>query len=87
MEAIYFGNSKGWGHGGGGGPWIMADLENGLWAGNQHAQPSNPSITYEYVTAMVKGGSNGFGLKGGDATEGMLNTLYAGARPPKYQVK
>lgn len=26
MEAIYFGNSKGWGYGAGNGPWIMADV-------------------------------------------------------------
>ena len=85
MEAIYFGNSRGWGHGGGDGPWIMADLENGLWAGNTKAYAGNPSQTAEYVTAMVKGGSNGFGLKGGDAQQGKLNTLYDGPRPAHYQ--
>ena len=26
MEALYFGTSKGWGHGQGNGPWVMADL-------------------------------------------------------------
>ena len=36
MEAIYFGNSHGWGHGAGSGPWIMADLENGLWVRTFH---------------------------------------------------
>jgi non-reducing end alpha-L-arabinofuranosidase len=34
---------------------------------------------------MVKGGSNGFALKGGDATGGPLNTLYDGPRPAGYQ--
>ena len=35
---------------------------------------------------MLKGGSSGFGLKGGDATRaGGLATLYSGARPPGYQ--
>jgi hypothetical protein len=33
MEAIYFGNIKVWGYGAGAGPWIMADLENGLFSG------------------------------------------------------
>ena len=33
MEAIYFGNSRGWGHGAGTGPWVMADLENGMQHG------------------------------------------------------
>ena len=31
MEALYFGNSSGWAKGAGKGPWVMADLENGLW--------------------------------------------------------
>eukprot|EP01046_Picozoa_sp_COSAG06_P025452 COSAG06_NODE_2139_length_7500_cov_3.787867_2_plen_146_part_00 len=64
MEAIYFGNSNGWGHGSGEGPWIMADLENGLWAGNAKAMPQEP-IVADYVTAMVKGKTDGFALKGG----------------------
>ena len=33
MEAIYFGNIKVWGYGAGNGPWVMADLENGLFSG------------------------------------------------------
>ena len=35
MEAIYFGNIKVWGYGTGNGPWIMADMENGLFSGVQ----------------------------------------------------
>ena len=35
MEAIYFGNIKVWGYGSGNGPWIMADMENGLYSGLQ----------------------------------------------------
>src|ERR1700758_5441376 len=34
MEAIYFGNLKVWGYGTGHGPWIMADMENGLFSGS-----------------------------------------------------
>ena len=34
---------------------------------------------------MVKGGSNGFALKGGDATQGGLKTMWDGARPNGYQ--
>ena len=36
----------------------MADMENGLWAGNQRYNPNNTPLTYEFVTAMVKGGEN-----------------------------
>jgi non-reducing end alpha-L-arabinofuranosidase len=34
MEAIYLGNVKVWGYGTGNGPWIMADMENGLHSGS-----------------------------------------------------
>ena len=34
MEAVYFGNIKVWGYGTGNGPWIMGDLENGLYSGS-----------------------------------------------------
>lgn len=87
MEAIYWGDSKGWSRGAGDGPWVMADIENGLWAGKDKVEASNTPITgAEFVTAMVKGGSNGFALLGGDATRSDgLKKLYEGPRPPKYQ--
>merc|ERR1711920_726151 len=69
---------------GGNGPWIMADLENGLWAGDQRAAPA-PSINYQYVTAMAKGKKGGFALKGGNVQEGTLQTLHEGARPAGYE--
>jgi hypothetical protein len=34
----------------------MADLENGLWAGAEKNAPA-PSIHFQWVTAMTKGGS------------------------------
>jgi hypothetical protein len=64
----------------------MADLEDGLWAGNQKPfNHDNTPVTSPFVTAMVKGGSNGFALKAGDATAGKLKTMYDGPRPPGYQ--
>ena len=78
--------AAGWGHGAGKGPWVMADLENGLWAGNEKTMPQQP-ITFEFVTAMVKGDSgNKFALKGGDAQQGSLAKLYEGVRPKGYEV-
>jgi hypothetical protein len=85
MEAIYFGSSAEWGHGAGKGPWVMADLEQGLWAGGEKVNVNNTPLTFPFVTAMVKGGSNGFGLKGGDATAGLLKVMYDGPRPAGYQ--
>ena len=84
MEAIYWGNSTGWARGAGKGPWVMADLENGLWAGKDRVSTSNNPIDADYVTAMVKGYPGGFTLKGGDAQRGKLTRLYEGERPPHY---
>jgi hypothetical protein len=58
MEAVYFGSAKGGlNHGGAGtGPWIMADLEAGLWGSDVVESPES-SVHHEFVTAMVKGGS------------------------------
>ena len=65
----------------------MADLENGLFPGGarDHTNPASPSMTAPFVSALLKGGSNGFALKGGDATKGALATFYEGPRPPGYQ--
>ena len=65
----------------------MADLENGVWAGNQTpVTSSNTPIVADYVTAMVKGKAGGLGLKGGDANSGALKVMYEGGRPKGYEV-
>jgi hypothetical protein len=82
MEAVYFGTSTGWGKGAGNGPWVMADLENGLFGGpSTAANPADVPLTSPYVTAMVKGRTGSFGLKGGNAQSGALQTMYVGPRP------
>ena len=82
MEAIYFGNSKVWGYGSGNGPWVMADLENGLFSGvNQRYNANDPTVNYRYLTAMVKGGANEWSIRGGNAQSGSLSTFYNGKRP------
>jgi hypothetical protein len=82
MEAIYFGNSKTWGYGSGNGPWVMADLENGLFSGaNVHLNSGNQTVTSHYVTALVKGGPNLWAIKAGNAQSGGLTTMYNGVRP------
>ncbi|HEX5100919.1 MAG TPA: arabinofuranosidase catalytic domain-containing protein [Polyangiaceae bacterium] len=82
MEAIYFGNCTFWGKGQGNGPWVMADLENGLFAGQSlSANNANTPLTSEYVTAVVKGKAGGFAIKGGNAQSGTLKTMYDGGRP------
>jgi len=43
MEAIYYGTNTIWGTGAGNGPWLMADLENGLFSGvNVKQTPTIP---------------------------------------------
>merc|ERR1712048_765826 len=42
-------------------------------------------IVADYVFAMLKGGENGFALKGGDAQTAALRLLYDGPRPDGYQ--
>jgi hypothetical protein len=82
MEAIYFGTEKAWGYGSGNGPWIMADLENGLFSGvNQHLNSGDPSVSNRFQTAIVKGGPNQWAIRGGNAQSGGLSTYYSGVRP------
>ena len=84
MESVYWGNSSGWGSGSGKGPWVMVDLEDGLWAGNKRVGPGY-TINADFVVAMAKGDSgNHFALKGGDATSDTLKVLYDGKRPKGY---
>ncbi|NUO56266.1 MAG: alpha-N-arabinofuranosidase [Hamadaea sp.] len=82
MEAIYFGNIKAWGYGTGNGPWIMADLENGLFSGvNAGYNANDPSISHRFLTAIVKGEPNHWSIRGGNAQSGSLSTFYNGVRP------
>lgn len=85
MEAIYFGNCTIWGSGAGSGPWIMADLENGLFSGESaDNNAGDPSITARFVTAIIKGQSDEWAIRGGNAAEGELSTYYSGTRPAGY---
>jgi len=82
MEAIYFGNIKVWGFGTGNGPWIMADMENGLYSGvNAGFNANDPTINYRFTTAMIDGGPNQWAILGGNAQSGGLSTFYSGVRP------
>jgi hypothetical protein len=93
MEALFFGTGY-WDKGSGNGPWVEADLEDGVYnqGGASGATNANePSMPYPFVTAMIKGNSanastgNGpFAVKGSNAQSGTLSVWYNGARPTGY---
>lgn len=87
METINFGSGgKGHGNGAGKGPWIRADLENGLFAGiGSTPNEKSPSISFRFVTAVLKGMKGKWALRGGNSKSGPLETYYEGARPAGYE--
>jgi non-reducing end alpha-L-arabinofuranosidase len=96
MEAMYWGSDITWGgKGEGNGPWIAADLENGMFKSNQggwqttSTSPNDKSVIAPFATAMLKGPSgNHFTLKAANAQSGALTTMWDGVRPsPGYSPK
>ncbi|KAG8420852.1 Alpha-L-arabinofuranosidase [Metarhizium acridum] len=84
METIYFGD--GGYQGSGSGPWVQADLENGIFPGGTAGKnDGNPTISSRFVTAAVKGRPNHFAIRGGNGASGTLSTLYSGNRPKGYE--
>lgn len=83
MDAVYFGNlcwfkpcSTGTG------PWVEADMENGLFSGGNGSDPANKGNDSPFVTAMLKNnGTTTYALKDGNAASGELTTEYAGPLP------
>jgi hypothetical protein len=86
MGAVYFGTLC-W-FGGvvagqcvGSGPWVMADLENGLFAGANGTNTNNTGRNSTFVTAMIKMNSTSYAIKDGNANSGGLKTDYSGPLP------
>mgnify|MGYP004450665539 FL=1 len=96
MEAVYFGSDVEWGgYGQGEGPWIAADLEDGVFKGDDagylwgktHTTPWPTAYSFkaDFVTAMLKGPNNGtFQLKGADSNTDSLITVWDGKRKQGY---
>jgi hypothetical protein len=85
MEAINFGDETTWGYGSGTGPWIMADMENGLFSGESSGyNAADQTIDDRFTTAMLEGESDQWALLGGNADSGSLTTEYSGVRPSGY---
>src|SRR6185503_2309167 len=89
MEAVYFGKCTVWNKGDGDGPWIMGDLENGLWAGDSSPFMDNKSVSgWKYITGLVKGEpasaahpDGHWAIKEGDPTPDTLMKPFDGKRP------
>jgi hypothetical protein len=83
MDAINISSITAWGTGAGSGPWIMADLEWGVFAqGDNKNNPKDPTQTAPFVTAVLKNnGTTEYAIKGADATSGNLATYYKGSIP------
>jgi non-reducing end alpha-L-arabinofuranosidase len=69
----------------GSGPWVQADLENGIFQADTNAHSVNGGNASPFVTALLKNdGRTSFALKGGDSQSGGLTTWWNGALPPGY---
>ncbi|WP_051732809.1 arabinofuranosidase catalytic domain-containing protein [Kitasatospora phosalacinea] len=87
MNAIYWGNACWFGGCTGTGPWVEADLENGMFHTNtgSNKDPNNQGVHYPFVSALEKNnGTSNFTLKYGNAASGGLTTTYSGALPNGY---
>jgi hypothetical protein len=81
MDAVYFGMRCEHPPCAGSGPWISADLENGLFQGNG-PNVGDATVAFDLVTAMLKNdGQKTFALKTGNAQSGPLTTQYDGTLP------
>jgi hypothetical protein len=90
MDAIYFGSicELDWPGCYGQGPWVEADLEDGLFMSDQGASedPAYRGSTSQFVTATLKNnGTSRFAIKYGNARSGSLNTIWAGPLPTAYR--
>jgi hypothetical protein len=82
MDAVYFGKLCWFTPCTGSGPWVQADLENGLFSGGNGNNTANDGNSSAFVTALVKNnGTATYAIKGGNADSGSLTTWYSGALP------
>jgi hypothetical protein len=69
------------------GPWVEADLENGMYHTNtgSNKDPNNSGVHFPFVSAWEKNnGTTNFTLKYGNANSGGLTRPYSGPLPNGY---
>ncbi|WP_420856500.1 alpha-L-arabinofuranosidase B [Streptomyces mangrovisoli] len=85
MDAINFGTECWFSPCYGSGPWVQADLENGLFqsdSGYSKNSSNTGTGALPFVTALLKNnGQDHFALKYGNAQSGGLTTTYSGGEP------
>ena len=59
----------------------LADIEDGMFGGNDTFNPRNSPIQADFVTLMLRGHKCEMSLKAGDAQGGPLTVKYDGGRP------
>ncbi|MFG2825777.1 arabinofuranosidase catalytic domain-containing protein [Kitasatospora sp. NPDC048365] len=68
----------------GSGPWVEADLENGMFQGDNGSNTANLGNSSPFVTAVLKNnGQTTYALKGGNSQSGSLTTWWNGALPSR----
>ena len=82
MDAINFGTECWFTPCSGTGPWVQADLENGLFGGGNGSWAANTGRNSAFVTATLKNnGTTTYAIKDGNAQSGRLATRYDGDLP------
>ncbi len=92
MNALYWGTACWFGTRAnnpcvGTGPWVEADLENGMYHTNtgSNKDPNNSGVHFSFVSAFEKNnGTSNFTLKYGNSQSGGLTTPYSGPLPNGY---
>ncbi|WP_042394911.1 arabinofuranosidase catalytic domain-containing protein, partial [Streptacidiphilus carbonis] len=68
----------------GSGPWVEADMENGMFQGGNGSNTANAGNGSAFVTAVLKdNGQTTYALKGGDSESGGLSTWWSGPLPTR----
>ena len=95
MSALYFGDATDWTRGAGNGPWVMLDMENGVFAGGgsiailnagqASVNSKDPSLKFaspNIITGLAKtDGKTSFEIKYANASTGMLSVAWSGSLP------
>ncbi len=87
MNAIYWGTACWFNNCTGTGPWVEADLENGMYHTNtgSNKDPNNSGVHYPFVSAWLKNnGTTNFTLKYGNGNSGGLTRTFSGPLPNGY---